>query len=350
MPRPAPHLHRSLQAHSRARQEGRRLAQSGARSERALDYVLDDVDLILVMSVDPGFGGQSFIHAQLDKIRAHSRDDRAAPTSSSRSMAASRRRRRPRSSRPGADALVAGSAVFAGAASTPMRAISPRCVQAAAAAGALDRLSRRGVAPRPCDETVTNGGRKHEANVANGRASMRRRHRTGRPKRSASDLRDLLLALQQPARGGRRRRRRHSRAAGAPADRRERLRAGGRKSRPLSRLAATRPQRSAIAPRGLRPLLARPQRGQGAGGARRASSPRCGASPARPTRPTRRPRPCAPARTALGAARDLHLRRRADDAARRRDGHLAERGGERPCARPPPDGGRHGLRAHQLRA
>ena len=35
-----------------------------------LDYVLDDLDLILVMSVNPGFGGQSFINSSLDKIRA----------------------------------------------------------------------------------------------------------------------------------------------------------------------------------------------------------------------------------------------------------------------------------------
>ena len=35
----------------------------------ALEYVMDDVDLILVMSVNPGFGGQSFIASQLEKIR-----------------------------------------------------------------------------------------------------------------------------------------------------------------------------------------------------------------------------------------------------------------------------------------
>ena len=40
-----------------------------ATSESVLEYVLDKVDLILVMSVNPGFGGQSFIPSQLDKIR-----------------------------------------------------------------------------------------------------------------------------------------------------------------------------------------------------------------------------------------------------------------------------------------
>ena len=35
----------------------------------AVEYLLDDIDLVLVMSVNPGFGGQSFISSQLDKIR-----------------------------------------------------------------------------------------------------------------------------------------------------------------------------------------------------------------------------------------------------------------------------------------
>ena len=37
--------------------------------ERAIEYVLDKLDLILIMSVNPGFGGQSFIPAQLEKVR-----------------------------------------------------------------------------------------------------------------------------------------------------------------------------------------------------------------------------------------------------------------------------------------
>ena len=35
-----------------------------------LDYLIDEIDLVLVMSVNPGFGGQSFIHSQLRKIEA----------------------------------------------------------------------------------------------------------------------------------------------------------------------------------------------------------------------------------------------------------------------------------------
>ncbi|HVB90083.1 MAG TPA: ribulose-phosphate 3-epimerase [Beijerinckiaceae bacterium] len=63
-----PHLHRSLQ---RIRALGRRagVALNPGTPASAIEYVLDDVDLVLVMTVDPGFGGQSFIRSQLDKIR-----------------------------------------------------------------------------------------------------------------------------------------------------------------------------------------------------------------------------------------------------------------------------------------
>ena len=41
-----------------------------ATPAKMLDYLIDDIDLVLVMSVNPGFGGQSFIHSQLKKIEA----------------------------------------------------------------------------------------------------------------------------------------------------------------------------------------------------------------------------------------------------------------------------------------
>ncbi len=63
-----PHLHRSLQS-IRALGKKAGVALNPATPENLLEYVLDELDLILVMSVNPGFGGQSFIPAQLMKIR-----------------------------------------------------------------------------------------------------------------------------------------------------------------------------------------------------------------------------------------------------------------------------------------
>lgn len=62
------HLQRVL---SQIRQQGCRagVALNPATSPDSLRYVLDDVDLVLCMSVNPGFGGQKFIHSSLDKIR-----------------------------------------------------------------------------------------------------------------------------------------------------------------------------------------------------------------------------------------------------------------------------------------
>jgi ribulose-phosphate 3-epimerase len=64
-----PHLDRSLQ---RIRSFGKRAGVSLTPStpETAIEYVLDKVDHILVMTVNPGFGGQTFIPAQLRKIKA----------------------------------------------------------------------------------------------------------------------------------------------------------------------------------------------------------------------------------------------------------------------------------------
>ena len=63
-----PHLHRSLQA---IRAEGKRagVVINPATPVSAIETVIDDVDLVLVMSVNPGFGGQDFIPQSLDKLR-----------------------------------------------------------------------------------------------------------------------------------------------------------------------------------------------------------------------------------------------------------------------------------------
>jgi len=63
-----PHLHRSLQA---IRAEGKKagVAINPATPVSALAHVIDDIDLLLVMSVNPGFGGQSFIPEALNKLR-----------------------------------------------------------------------------------------------------------------------------------------------------------------------------------------------------------------------------------------------------------------------------------------
>jgi ribulose-phosphate 3-epimerase len=68
-PEAGPHLHRTIQ---RVKGLGKKAGVSlnPATPAKALDYVLEDIDLVLVMSVNPGFGGQKFIASQLRKIEA----------------------------------------------------------------------------------------------------------------------------------------------------------------------------------------------------------------------------------------------------------------------------------------
>src|SRR4028119_1006277 len=68
-PEAGPHLHRTIQ---RIKALGKKAGVSlnPATPAKALDYVLEDIDLVLVMSVNPGFGGQKFISSQLNKIEA----------------------------------------------------------------------------------------------------------------------------------------------------------------------------------------------------------------------------------------------------------------------------------------
>ena len=107
-----PHLHRSLQA-IRALGKKAGVALNPATPVSAIQHVIDDVDLVLVMSVNPGFGGQSFIPDSLNKIREAraligGRDidlevDGGVSADNARAIADA-----------GANVLVAGSAVYAG--------------------------------------------------------------------------------------------------------------------------------------------------------------------------------------------------------------------------------------------
>ncbi len=68
-PDASPHLHRSIQAIKAAGCRAGLVFNPGAGLE-ALDWTIDEIDLILIMSVNPGFGGQSFIDSALRKIEA----------------------------------------------------------------------------------------------------------------------------------------------------------------------------------------------------------------------------------------------------------------------------------------
>ena len=111
-PEAGPHLHRSLQTiKALGCQAG--VVLNPATPVAALDHVLELCDLILVMSVNPGFGGQSFLTSQLDKIATLRRRIDA----SGRSIALQvdggvTAATAPRCIAAGADVLVAGTAVF----------------------------------------------------------------------------------------------------------------------------------------------------------------------------------------------------------------------------------------------
>ena len=116
-PESGPHLHRTIQLiKSLGKKAG--VALNPATPAAAVDDVLGDIDLVLAMTVNPGFGGQGFIMSQLDKIAAlRRRIDEAGGrvidlevdggiNGETSALAAAA----------GADMLVAGTAVFAGGA------------------------------------------------------------------------------------------------------------------------------------------------------------------------------------------------------------------------------------------
>lgn len=113
-PEAGPHLHRTLQ---RIKAAGKRAGVSlnPATPVGAVAHVLDIVDLVLVMTVNPGFGGQSFIASQLDKIAALRRMiDRAGRPIDLEVDGGITARTAPDAIAAGADVLVAGTATFKG--------------------------------------------------------------------------------------------------------------------------------------------------------------------------------------------------------------------------------------------
>jgi ribulose-phosphate 3-epimerase len=115
-PEAGPHLHRTLQ---RIRSLGKRVGVSlnPATPAKMLDYVLEEIDLVLVMSVNPGFGGQSFIASQLRKIEAVRKQIDKAGLSVDLEVDGGIDAQTAREAiDAGADALVAGTATFRGGA------------------------------------------------------------------------------------------------------------------------------------------------------------------------------------------------------------------------------------------
>ena len=109
-----PHTHRSLQ-HIRALGKRAGVVLTPQTPAKALDYLLEAVDLVLVMSVNPGFGGQAFIEGALRKIGSiRTMIDRGGYAIDLEVDGGIDRATAPRAIAAGADALVAGTATFRG--------------------------------------------------------------------------------------------------------------------------------------------------------------------------------------------------------------------------------------------
>jgi ribulose-phosphate 3-epimerase len=113
-PQAGPHLHRTVQLiKSLGKKAG--VALNPATPLDALDYLWGDIDLVLVMSVNPGFGGQKFIDFQLDKIaRLRRRIDEGGRIIDLEVDGGINAETAKLATAAGADVLVAGTASFAG--------------------------------------------------------------------------------------------------------------------------------------------------------------------------------------------------------------------------------------------
>lgn len=146
-----PHLDRSLQA-IRALGKKAGVSLCPATPETAIEYVLDRLDLVLVMTVNPGFGGQSFLDSQLEKI-ARIRSmigerpirlevDGGVTRDNAAAVAAA-----------GADTLVAGSAVFRGG-NCADYAANIAAIRVASEAGRVPKLHDNSALPMRAGESV----------------------------------------------------------------------------------------------------------------------------------------------------------------------------------------------------
>lgn len=113
-PEAGPHVHRTVQLiKSLGKQAG--VSLNPATPAKMLDYLIDEIDLVLVMSVNPGFGGQSFIESQLRKIDAiRSAIDKKGLDIRLQVDGGVDATTAPRVIAAGADVLVAGTATFRG--------------------------------------------------------------------------------------------------------------------------------------------------------------------------------------------------------------------------------------------
>ncbi len=113
-PEAGDHAHRTIQA-IKALGKKAGVSLNPGTPEAALEYLIDDIDLVLVMSVNPGFGGQSFIGSQLRKIAAiRAMIDRTGRDIHLEVDGGVNAQTARRCIDAGADVLVAGSATFDG--------------------------------------------------------------------------------------------------------------------------------------------------------------------------------------------------------------------------------------------
>ncbi|MFC3101471.1 ribulose-phosphate 3-epimerase [Altererythrobacter lauratis] len=113
-PEAGPHVHRSVQA-IKAHGKKAGISLNPGTPAKMLDYLIEEIDLVLIMSVNPGFGGQSFIPSQLKKIAAVRQmiDTRGLDVLIEVDGGVNAETAR-QCVEAGADVLVAGSATFAG--------------------------------------------------------------------------------------------------------------------------------------------------------------------------------------------------------------------------------------------